>query len=204
MQNQITEWAVKLQSIAQNGITYCKNKYDMERWEELRDVASDMISKQYDMSIEKVKAVFCNETGYQTPKLDTRAAIVKDDKILLVQEEDGLWAMPGGWCEVNLSVAENTIKEASEEAGLDVKPYRIVAVQDKDKDNPHPHFYKICAIFTLCTVLGGEFKANSETLQSGYFALDELPPLHEGKTTKKQIEMCIEASKSATWETIFD
>ena len=41
--------------------------------------------------------LFCGETGYQTPKLDTRAAIFKDNKILLVHEKNGTWSLPGGW-----------------------------------------------------------------------------------------------------------
>lgn len=31
--------------------------------------------------------MFCNETGYQTPKLDTRAAVFKEGKILPVHEK---------------------------------------------------------------------------------------------------------------------
>lgn len=70
--------------------------------------------------VEQVEGLCCNEVGYQTPKIDTRAAIFKEDKILLVQEKNGTWSLPGGWCDVNVSVMENTIKEVKEEAGLDV------------------------------------------------------------------------------------
>lgn len=34
---------------------------------------------------------------YQTPKIDSRAAIFQDNKILLVKEKDGTWSLPGGW-----------------------------------------------------------------------------------------------------------
>lgn len=71
------------------------------------------------LSLEQVTDLFCNDSGYQTPKLDTRAAIFKDDKILLVHENDGSWSLPGGWVEVNLSLKENTLKEIKEETGLD-------------------------------------------------------------------------------------
>ena len=80
------------------------------------------------LGIEKVKNLFCSEAGYQTPKLDTRAAIFKEDKILLVKEMNGTWALPGGWVDVGLSVKENVIKEAKEEAGLDVTADMIIAV----------------------------------------------------------------------------
>ena len=83
-------WAIEIQSIAQNGLTYCKNIYDIERYERLRDFSAEMLAYKTAIPKETVKSLFCNEAGYQTPKIDSRAAIFKDDKILLVQENDGL------------------------------------------------------------------------------------------------------------------
>ena len=77
-----------------------------------------MMAELSGLQVEKVKDLFCNETGYQTPKIDTRAAIFKEGKILLVHENNGTWSLPGGWCDVNVSVTENTIKEVKEEAGI--------------------------------------------------------------------------------------
>ena len=94
-------WAVELQSLAQAGLTYGKDVYDRERYERIREIAAEMVAHRTDIPLEKVKGLFCNETGYQTPKLDTRAAIFRDGRILLVQERDGRWALPGGWVEVN-------------------------------------------------------------------------------------------------------
>lgn len=92
-----------------------------------------MIAKKTDLPIEKVKTLFCGETGYQTPKIDTRAAIFKKDRILIVKENDGRWSLPGGWCEYNCSPAENAVKEVREEAGLNVEVSRLIAVQDRKK-----------------------------------------------------------------------
>ena len=114
----VIEWAIRLQSIAQNGLAYCSNKYDRQRYEELRNLAAEMMAEKSGVSLQKVKDLFCCEKGYQTPKIDTRAAIVKNQRILLV-EQDGKWSLPGGWAEVNLSVAENCLKENKEETGLD-------------------------------------------------------------------------------------
>lgn len=122
------DWAVQLQSIAQAGLYYCRDEFDRERYENIRNIAAEMISFKTDIPIEKVKGLFCNETGYQTPKLDTRAAVFDGDKILLVRENNGKWSLPGGWVDVGLSVGENTVKEVKEEAGLDVSPIRIIAV----------------------------------------------------------------------------
>lgn len=116
------QWAVELQSIAQAGLFYGKDKFDRERYEQIRTIAAEMISYKTEIPVEKVKDLFCNEEGYQTPKLDTRAAIFEGEKILLVKENNGTWSLPGGWVDVDISVKENVIKEVKEEAGLDELP----------------------------------------------------------------------------------
>lgn len=127
--------AIELQSLAQAGLTYGKDVYDRDRYERIRDISAEILSYKTDISVEKVKNLFCNEVGYQTPKLDTRAAVFEHEKILLVKENNGKWSLPGGWVDVNLSVKENTVKEVKEESGLDVTADRIIAIQDRDRHN---------------------------------------------------------------------
>ena len=117
-QEQWLDWAIELQSLAQAGLTYGRDVYDLERYQRLRDIAAEMLASQTDLPLEQVKTLFCNETGYQTPKVDTRAAVFREGRILLVRENDGAWSLPGGWCEVNLSIGENAERETLEEAGL--------------------------------------------------------------------------------------
>ena len=198
------QWAVELQSIAQAGLYYGRDKFDLERYQRIRDIAAEMISFKTEIPKEKVKDLFCGETGYQTPKLDTRAAVFREGKILLVRENDGRWSLPGGWVDVNVSVLENTAKEVREEAGLEVVPRRLIAVQDREKHNRPVYAWKICKIFVLCDLAGGEFRPNSETTESGYFSRSELPPLAEEKNTEEQVRMCFEAHRAETWETLFD
>ena len=135
---QWLSWAVELQSLAQAGLTYGKDVYDLERYERIREISAEIIAGKTYIPLEKVKDLFFFFFGYQTPKLDTRAAIFKDDKILLVKENNGRWSLPGGWVDVNVSVPENAVKEVREEAGLDVKAERIIAVQDRAKHNRPP------------------------------------------------------------------
>lgn len=198
------DWAVELQSLAQSALYYCKDKFDIERFERIREISAEMLSEASGFPTEKVKEIFCNEVGFQTPKLDCRAAIFKGDKILLVQENNKTWSLPGGWVDVDQSVKQNTIKEVKEEAGLDVTADRVIAVQDREKHNLPIYAYKVCKIFVQCSVIGGAFQENIETIQSRYFSLDELPPLAEEKNTKEQIEMCFQAYRSKDWETMFD
>lgn len=197
-------WAVKLQSIAQAGLCYGKDRFDLERYEQIRTIAAEMISCKTDIPLEKVRGLFCCETGYQTPKLDTRAAIFECDKILLVQENNGTWALPGGWVDVDVSVKENLIKEVREEAGLTVTVDLVVAVQDREKHNLPVYAYKICKVFALCTKTGGNFVPNIETIDSGYFALDALPALATEKCNEEQIKLCFEAHRAAHWKTVID
>lgn len=198
------QWAVELQALAQAGLTYCRDIYDRERYERIRKISAEMIAHKSQISLDTVTDLFCHEAGYQTPKLDTRAAIFEGDKILLVHENDGTWSLPGGWCDVNISAAENVAKEVNEEAGLDVRADLVIAVQDREKHNRPVYANKICKIFFLCTVIGGEFVPNSETTESRYFGLDELPILATAKVTEEQIQMCFEAKGAKHWKTVFD
>lgn len=198
------EWAIELQSLAQAGLTYSKDTYDIERFERIREISAEIVAHKSDIPIDKVKNLFCNETGYQTPKLDTRAAVFKDEKILLVRENNGKWSLPGGWVDVNVSVGENAVKEVKEESGLDVKAKKIIAVQDRNRHNLPIYAYGICKIFILCDLIGGQFKENIETTGFDYFTLDNLPPLAEEKNTSEQIKMCFEAYKSDSWQVQFD
>lgn len=188
-------WAIEIQSLAQAGLAYTDNVYDIERYERLREISAEIISEKSDIPKEKVKDLFCCESGYQTPKLDTRAAIFDENgKFLLVHENNGTWSLPGGWCDVLESVGSNTVKEVREETGLEAEALKIIAVQDRNRHNKPIYAYGVCKIFVLCRVIGGEFKKNSETTETEYFSLEELPEnLAEEKTSRKQIEMCFEA-----------
>lgn len=198
------QWAVELQSLAQAGLFYGKDAFDRERYERIREIAAEMVSHQSDIPLDKVKNLFCDEIGYQTPKIDCRAAIFQEDRILLVQEKNGTWSLPGGWVDVNVSVKENVLKEVKEEAGLDVAADMVIAVQDREKHNLPIYAYKVCKIFVLCTVIGGEFLSNLETVCSRYFGMDELPVLATEKNNEEQIRMCFEAYHSENWKTLFD
>ena len=202
--NQWLNWAVELQSLAQAGLTYGRDAYDRERYERIREISAEIMAHMTELPLEKVKDLFCNESGYQTPKIDTRAAIFKDGRILLVRENDGRWSLPGGWCDVNVSVAENTVKEVKEEAGLEVAAERIIAVQDRAKHNLPVYAYGVCKIFVQCSVLGGAFAENLETTEARYFSAEELPELAGEKNNEEQIKMCFDACRAAQWVTLFD
>lgn len=197
--------AMEIQAIAQSGLAYTDNAYDTERYERLRQLSAEIIAEKSNIPLGKVKDLFCNETGYQTPKLDTRAAVFKEGKILLVHEKNGTWSLPGGWCDVLQSVRTNTVKEVREDTGLDVKAVRLITLQDRNKHNVPVYAYGVCKVFVLCELIGGEFTENVETTEIAFFDVENLPAnLAKEKTTEQQIKMCFEAYEEENWQPYFD
>lgn len=199
------EIAKKLQAIAQSGLAYSNNMYDTERYEELRNISAEILANYTNIGTEKIKVLFCNETGYQTPKVDIRAVVFRDSKILMVREKlDGAWALPGGWADIGLTPGEIAVKETKEEAGLDVRPVKLLAIMDK-KCHPHPpspyHVYKL---FIMCEIVGGNLAAGMETSEVGFFERNELPELSVERNTVSQIKVMFEYFNDPSKEVMFD
>ncbi|MDR6938847.1 NUDIX hydrolase N-terminal domain-containing protein [Arcanobacterium hippocoleae] len=203
---QWLSWAKELQALSQSGLAYSQNAFERERYERIREISAEMLAAYAaeEISLETVKALFCNEDGYQTPKLDSRAVVYDAvaDKMLLVKESNGLWSLPGGWVDVDETVGTNTIKEAREEAGVDVRLERLLAVLIRDNRSSNSWIHNIVKIFVLCTELSGQFKPNLETLDAQYFGEDELPEICEDKVTTAQIKLCFQAAKDPHWQPV--
>ncbi|MDD9266256.1 NUDIX hydrolase [Paenibacillus sp. GCM10023248] len=199
-------WAQEIQAISQAGLTYGENGYDLERYEALRKISVEMMSYFTDTPIDKVTELFAGETGYQTPKVDIRAVVLQENKILLVQERtDGAWALPGGWADIGYTPSEIAVKETREEAGYDVKPVRLLAVLDK-KRHAHPpspnYTYKI---FILCELVGGEaLEVSLETTKVGFFGENELPPLSIERNTVEQVKRMFELASGPASQVLLD
>lgn len=201
---QWLKWASELQSLAQAGLTYGHDRFDLERYTRIREISAEMMARQTELPLETVRDLFCEESGYQTPKVDVRAAVFREGKLLLVQEENGEWSLPGGWADIHLSAAENAAKECAEEAGVTVTVDRLIAVQDREKHNLPVLAHSIYKIFFHCTYVAGDFRENSETRDSRWFGPEELPPLSEGRNNREQILMCFDAHRDPAWEPRFD
>ncbi|WP_297629946.1 NUDIX hydrolase [uncultured Clostridium sp.] len=205
MEEKWLTWVKELQSIAQAGITYSKDKFDIERFNRIRELSAEIMCSYTEVENKVIKDLFCNEEGYQTPKVDVRGVVFKEGKILLVKEKiDGKWALPGGWAEFNLSIKENVEKEILEEAGIVAKAKRILAVHDRKKHIDRPCPYGIYKFFVLCDEIEGGFVENIETEEMNYFLLEKLPELSEGRNTYEQIKRCFEIAKENILEAEFD
>jgi ADP-ribose pyrophosphatase YjhB (NUDIX family) len=181
--------AQRLHAIGQTGLTYAKDPYDRERYDELIRLASSMMTGPEPETVRLACDLLKLERGYATPKVDVRAAIFQKQKILLVRErEDDRWTLPGGWADVGLSPAECVEKEVREEAGLIVKARKLLAAWDRNK-HPHPplpfHVYKM--VFH-CEAIGGSPTAQDETTGVDFFGEDEIPPLSLTRILPAQIQ----------------
>ena len=198
-------WAQQIQQLAQAGLTYSKDVYDIERFTELRRLSVEIMAEYTETPMEKVTELFASESGYQTPKIDVRGAVFRGDKILFVREvTDGLWTLPGGWADIGDSAGEAVVKEVEQEAGLHVEVVKLAALFDRQK-HPHPphpnHVYKI---FFLCRELGGELRGSVETSEVGFFGLDELPPLSVDRITEAQIRLMFDHQTDPARSSDFD
>jgi ADP-ribose pyrophosphatase YjhB (NUDIX family) len=182
--------AKRLQALAQAGLEYSENKYDQDRYQQIRDISLDILHSYTNIPMSKLTETFASERGYQTPKVDIRGVVFRADKILMVRETiDGRWSIPGGWADVGLTPYENVCKEVFEESGLIVKPVRLLAVLDKKCHNHPPDLFHIYKLFILCEEMGGKLKGGMETDDTGFFGLEELPVLSEPRITKEQIAL---------------
>lgn len=202
--NRWLDWAKELQDISQNALAYCKDPYDIERFHRIREISAEMMAEITDLPIQKVREYFTSGDGYQTPKIETRAAVFREGRILLVQERNGLWCMPGGWVDYNLSVRTNAVKEVFEEAGMTVEAQRLIALEDRNRHHEVRHAHEILSVLVLCRYLSGDFAPNTETIASGFFDPDALPPLATGKTTREHIRMSRDALNDPDWPVFFD
>lgn len=186
-------FAKQLRSIAQTGQTYTDNKYELERYQQLEALTNQMFAVLGDVPIEKIENLIIPDRGYATPKVDVRGAVFDDQgRVLLVREiKDGLWTLPGGWADVNEGPSANVLKEIIEESGHRASQPRLAMLKDRSL-HPYAHYSPdhIYKLFYVCTHEGGEFVPNNETDAADFFALDDLPPLSEGRTLPVDIHEC--------------
>lgn len=182
--------AKRVQAIAESGRHYTDNDYDQDRYTDLAQISARMISLITGRAGEDIKVATVENHGYRTPKVDVRCVIFNDlDQILMVRERvDSCWSLPGGWCDVGFTPTEVAEKEAFEEAGIRVKARRLLAIFDKKcHDHPVDLFYTY-KIFMECEAEDYDISTGMETLDVGFFARNELPPLSMPRNTPSQID----------------
>jgi ADP-ribose pyrophosphatase YjhB (NUDIX family) len=200
-------WAQRLQALAQNGLTYNTNPFEIERNHAIQRVAEEMLAAGTGLDPGALHDLFAGEVGHATPKVDVRGAVFQDDTILLVKERaDGRWTLPGGWVDVGEPPSRAVEREVVEESGYETRAVQLLALYDRNHARhahpPHPfHIYKL---FFRCELLGGAPTHSIETDGVDFFREDALPPLSLGRVTPAQIARLFEHARHPDWPTDFD
>lgn len=234
------ERAKRLQALAQSGLAFTQDRFDRERYETIRAMAAEMIAAgaaaagASTEAARTLEALFTAQQGYATPKVDVRAAVFRDDRILLVRERsDGRWTLPGGWADVGDSPAAAVEREVLEESGYTVRTVKLAAVFDRNRHAHTPHLFHIWKLFFLCELSAaaaaddsgggpaagareiapaakrtedehGASASWSETDAAEFFPEDALPPLSLGRVTARQIAHMFEHHRDPGRPTSFD
>jgi len=199
-------WAKQVAALAQNGLTFSDNPYDIERYEHLREIAAEMMAEGFDLDKKSLIDLLSREEGYATPKVDVRGAAFRDGQILLVREAlDGGWTLPGGWADPCQSPSEAVVREIFEESGFEARVCKLAAVYDRSK-HPHlPHIpFHIYKLFFLCEITGGRATESHETTDAGFFAEDAIPGLSISRTLPFQIARMFDHLRDPSLPTDFD
>ena len=200
------EWSTRLQAIAQNGLTFAQDPYDVQRYEAVREIVAEMLAAGTDLEMPVIRNLVTHDTGYATPKVDVRGVVFRQDKLLLVREvADGGWTLPGGWADICESPTENVAREVREESGFETRAVKILALFDRSKHPHEPVFpFHVYKFLIRCEIVGGQATPSSETDAVGFFGETELPSLSVGRVTAWQLHRMFEHYRNPDLPTDFD
>jgi ADP-ribose pyrophosphatase YjhB (NUDIX family) len=205
MEPKWLDWARRLQAIAQSGLAYSPGQYDLERYESVREIAAEMMAEGSAGPVAPVRDLFASQAGHATPKVDVRAAVFREDRILLVEERsDGHWSLPGGWADVQESPAEATVREVQEESGYQTRAVKLLAVYDRNRHGHPPIAFHAYKLFFQCELIGGAPASSHETSGVDWFTEDRLPALSTTRVTAAQVHRFFEHYRNPRWPTDFD
>ena len=195
----------ELRAIAQIGLTFCRDPFDRQRFERIRELAASLIAHGSGEDETKVLELFRHDAGYATPKVDVRGAAFRDGRVLMVREvSDGGWTLPGGWADVNQTAAECVVREIAEESGFQARAVKLAAVHDYRKRHSPRHIDSIYKMFFICELWGGSARSSDETSEVAFFPRHEVPQLSLGRTTAQQIELMFLHAEHPELPTEFD
>ncbi|MEA2743006.1 MAG: hypothetical protein QOF90_444 [Acetobacteraceae bacterium] len=201
-------WAREIQAIAQAGLAFSKDPYDLDRFAALRRLSARILADHTDADPGRLARLFDAETGYATPKVGVRGAVFDTSgRILMVREtaDDNRWTLPGGWADVNQTPAQSVVREVFEESGYHVRPIKLAAVWDRARQAHPPTAFSVVRMFFICALDGGEPRTSIETSEVGWFAESEVPSdLSLRRTLPHHIDRMFEHWRQPGLATEFD
>jgi len=210
MTPQWLDWAQRLQALAQSGLAFCENEFDIQRYQQIRDLAAEMMAATGGDEVGAIRSLFDQQSGYATPKVDVRGVVFRDDTLLMVREklDGGRWTLPGGWADVGEPPSLATEREIQEEAGYQTRAVKLLALYDRNKQGHTPYIFHAYKAFFQCSLLNDKqnLVANIETEETGWFREAELSGLELslGRVLPSQLQRFFEHHRHPDWPTDFD
>ena len=199
------KWSQKIQALSQTGLNFCTNEFDRERYLKLGAIAAEIVETHTRLSKENIIENFSLQSGYATPKVDVRGVLIRENKILLIQERsDNKWSLPGGWADVGDLPSEMVVREVWEESGFKVEAKKLIGVYDANRDSRPLEFYHAYKIIFLCEITGGHARPSYETLAVDFFDFENLPPLSSSRTNERHLKEIIKHLKNPNSPTYFE
>ncbi len=199
---------IKLSALAQDGLTYGADAYDLDRYRQISRLAVELLAAVSGRPAGELAIELGRDSGYATPKVDVRGANFDDaERVLLMRERtDGRWSLPGGWADPGDSPSSAVTREILEETGYHSSAVKLIACWDRElQQNPPPLAVHVYKLFFLCRSDGTvQPPAALETLDVGWFAIDELPPLSLGRVNHRQLERALAHHLDPSLPTEFD
>ena len=201
----LLDQARRLLAVAQTGLHYTKSEFERERYEEVTQIAAELIAHGDHYDAQQIRQSWVMEEGYATPKLDVRGAMFRDDTVLLVRERsDGKWTVPGGFADVGESPSISILKEIEQESGYSARVLKLAAVHDRNKHNYPQFMFHLWKLLFVCEITAGTARLSNETDGVEFFPVNQLPPLSTGRITAEQIHLLYRHHQHPTLPTEFD
>jgi ADP-ribose pyrophosphatase YjhB (NUDIX family) len=201
-------WGREMQALAQTGLAFSKDPYDLDRFRALQRLAAQVMAANTDAPAERIAGLFDAEGGYATPKVGVRGAVFDaQGRILMVREtvDDHRWTLPGGWADVNQTPGQSVAREVFEESGYRVRPMKLAAVWDRARQQEPAMAFSVVRMFFICALEGGTPTTSLETSEVGWFGEHAIPEaLSLRRTTHHHIARMFEHWRSPDLPTEFD
>jgi 8-oxo-dGTP diphosphatase len=115
----------------------------------------------------------CEFVFYLDPKLAAGALVTVGDRLVLlrraIEPAYGAWVFPGGFVDRGEHPAEAAVREAREEAGVEIRLDGILGIYS------HPPGSPVVLVVYSGQVVGGEPTALDESLEAGLFDPRDIP-----------------------------
>lgn len=205
MTDRTLDLARRLHALARTGLHFCISEYDRERYAEIERIAAELLAGPSPADRDALLALWRQEAGYVTPKVEVRGALFRDGKVLLVREAaDGRWTLPGGWADVNETPSQAIEKEIEQESGFRARAVKLAALYDRRRHGHGPTLHHSWKVFFLCEISGGEARGSYETDAVDFFDPADLPEMSLGRSTPRQVARMLEHWRDRALPADFD